>query len=182
MKDYIQEKKEKERAIKKLWSFATQMLYAVPKTSLRSAKGILMEFEEKEEELEEEELLSSIITRISDHYKEEIEKEKKLKILLIKLTPIRKCQTIQETQLQKESLTLSSNKKERFDPSKSQDIILSNREVLEGSLEGICFNYSKGITSSEGDERFITNEEIPSNPNKKIEGKISLPQSIKMDG
>ncbi|MBW0548160.1 hypothetical protein O181_087875 [Austropuccinia psidii MF-1] len=69
IKNFIQEKKEKERTMKKVWSFATQILYLVPKTSLRSAKGILMEFEEKEEELEEEELLSSFITRISDYAK-----------------------------------------------------------------------------------------------------------------
>ncbi|MBW0554053.1 hypothetical protein O181_093768 [Austropuccinia psidii MF-1] len=112
--------------MKKLWSFATQILYLVPETSLRSTKGILMEFEEKEEELEEEESLASIITRISDYAKEEIEKEKKLEILFSKLTPIRKCQTTQETQLKKESSTLSSNKKESVDPLKSQYIILSN--------------------------------------------------------
>ncbi|MBW0575681.1 hypothetical protein O181_115396 [Austropuccinia psidii MF-1] len=134
--NYIQEKKEKQRTMKKLWGFATQMLYLVPKTNLRSVKGILMEFEDKEEEIEEEELLASIITRISDYSKEEIEKEKKLKKSLNKSTPIRQCQRTQENQPQKESLTLSSYQPEsyritsrKFKNKKNQVSIKPNPEI-----------------------------------------------------
>ncbi|MBW0470889.1 hypothetical protein O181_010604 [Austropuccinia psidii MF-1] len=131
--------------MKNLWNFATQVLHLEPKKNLKHVKGILEEFEGIEEESEEE-VLTSIIIR-TNYTKEEIAKEKKLNKLLKNSTLIRQFQRNKETQPPKESSTLSFNKPESVDPSKSQDIILSNQRLLEGSLEEKYFNYSKEINS-----------------------------------
>ncbi|MBW0543084.1 hypothetical protein O181_082799 [Austropuccinia psidii MF-1] len=89
--------------MEKLWQFATQMLYLVLKRKLKSVKGILKELEQNEEEIEEEELLASLIIKVSDYAEEEIAKEKKLKKSSKKSTSIRKCQITHENQPQKES-------------------------------------------------------------------------------
>ncbi|MBW0555106.1 hypothetical protein O181_094821 [Austropuccinia psidii MF-1] len=115
------------------------MLYLVAKKKLRSVKEILKEFEDNEEELEEEELIASIIISISDYSKVEIEKEKKLNKLLNKSTTIRQCQRTQETQPQKESSKFFSNKTESVDRSKYQGIIISHKEIIKKEH----FTYSK---------------------------------------
>ncbi|MBW0565118.1 hypothetical protein O181_104833 [Austropuccinia psidii MF-1] len=165
--------------MKNLWSFATQILHLVPKKNLKHVKGVLKEFEEIEEESGEE-FLTSIIIRISNYTKEEIEKEKKLNKSLKISTPIRQCQRNKETQPPKESSQLSSNKPESVDPSRSQDIILSNRKLLEGSLEEKYFNYSKDVNSLGNNRGLITNEEVIFKHENEVQGEISLPQSIKM--